>query len=54
MSVPPCRKATPVLYVQAIAPSLAFWRDRLGFEQVHEVPGEDGPVFVALQSGSSK
>jgi catechol 2,3-dioxygenase-like lactoylglutathione lyase family enzyme len=46
----PCRKATPVLYVPAIAPSLAFWRDRLGFEVTMEVPGEDGPVFVALAS----
>lgn len=43
-----CRKATPVLYVPVIEPSLAFWRDRLGFEVAMEVPGEDGPVFVAL------
>lgn len=48
MSHTPCRKATPVLYVTAIAPSLAFWRDRLGFEVTMEVPGEDGPMFVAL------
>lgn len=43
-----CRKATPVLYVTALAPSLDFWRDRLGFEVSVEVPGEDGSVFVAL------
>lgn len=48
MSTTPCRKATPVLYVPSIAPSLAFWRDRLGFDVTMEVPGEDGPVFVAL------
>ena len=30
MALPACRKATPVLYVETIAPSLAFWRDRLG------------------------
>ncbi len=46
-----CRKATPVLYVDAIAPSLAFWRDRLGFELTTEVPGEDGPAFAILVSG---
>jgi catechol 2,3-dioxygenase-like lactoylglutathione lyase family enzyme len=48
MTLPVCRKATPVLYVEAIAPSLAFWRDRLGFAVTAEVPGEDGPAFVIL------
>ena len=43
-----CRKATPVLYVETIAPSLAFWRDRLGFAISVEVPGEGGPAFVIL------
>lgn len=48
MVLPVCRKATPVLFVETIAPSLAFWRDRLGFAVTAEVPGEDGPVFVIL------
>jgi uncharacterized glyoxalase superfamily protein PhnB len=48
MSSPVCKKATPVLFVETIAPSLAFWRDRLGFAITAEVPGEDGPVFVML------
>jgi len=48
MTIPVCRKATPVLFVDTIAPSLAFWRDRLDFTVTAEVPGEDGPVFVIL------
>ena len=48
MTSPVCQKATPVLFVETIAPSLAFWRDRLGFAITTEVPGEDGPVFVIL------
>jgi len=48
MASPVCRKATPVLYVETIAPSLAFWRDRLGFTVTAEVPGEGAPVFVIL------
>ena len=38
----------PVLLVEAIAPSLAFWRDRLGFEVVQEVPDGDELGFVML------
>jgi hypothetical protein len=48
MTSPVCQKATPVLFVETIAPTLAFWRDRLGFAITAEVPGEDGPVFVIL------
>jgi len=48
MASPVCRKATPVLYVETIAPSLAFWRDRLGFAVTAEVPGEGGPAFAIL------
>jgi catechol 2,3-dioxygenase-like lactoylglutathione lyase family enzyme len=48
MTLPVCRKATPVLYVETIAPSLAFWCDRLGYAITAEVPGEDGPAFVIL------
>ena len=48
MTLPVCRKATSVLYVDTLAPSLAFWRDRLGFAVTVEVPGEDGPAFAIL------
>lgn len=48
MSQPLCRKATPVLHVPRIEPSLAFWRDRLGFALTIEVPGEQGLTFAAL------
>ncbi|CAM5353671.1 VOC family protein [Rhodanobacter lindaniclasticus] len=48
MVSPVCRKATPVLFVETIAPSLAFWRDRLGFAVTAEVPGDGGPVFAIL------
>jgi len=50
MAPPVCRKATSVLYVETLAPSLAFWRDRLGFSVIAEVPGEDGPAFAILAS----
>lgn len=48
MTLPVCRKATPVFIVDTIGPSLAFWRDRLGFAITAEVPGADGPAFVIL------
>lgn len=50
MAPPVCRKATSVLYVETLGPSLAFWRDRLGFSVTAEVPGEDGLVFAILAS----
>lgn len=42
------RKSTPVLFVDAIEPSLAFWRDRLGFAVTVEVPHGDTLGFVIL------
>jgi uncharacterized glyoxalase superfamily protein PhnB len=41
-------KITPVLYVEAIEPSLPFWIDRLGFEKTVEVPHGDRLGFVIL------
>ena len=41
-------KITPVLYVQAIEPSLPFWTERLGFEKTVEVPEGDRLGFVIL------
>ena len=39
---------TPVLIVEAIEPVLAFWRDRLGFEVMAEVPHGSTLGFVML------
>ena len=41
-------KITPVLYVEAVEPSLPFWLDRLGFSPVVEVPHGDRLGFVIL------
>lgn len=39
---------TPVLIVEAVEPVLPFWRDRLGFSVVAEVPHEGKVGFVML------
>lgn len=39
---------TPVLIVEAIEPVLPFWRDRLGFAVVSEVPHGSALGFVIL------
>ena len=42
-------RLTPVLLADRIGPCLPFWTDRLGFENVAEVPGPDGqPQFAML------
>jgi uncharacterized glyoxalase superfamily protein PhnB len=41
-------KITPVLVVDAIEPCLPFWVDRLGFENVAQIPEGDGIGFVML------
>lgn len=43
------KKLSPVLYVDAIEPSLPFWVDRLGFELTVEVPEGDRLGFVILK-----
>lgn len=43
------RSLAPVLVVEAIAPSLAFWRDRLGFAVTAEVPHEGEAGFAMLE-----
>lgn len=45
------KRLTPVLVVDAIEPSLAFWIGRLGFETTVEVPHGDRLGFVALRNG---
>ena len=42
------KSLTPVLIVEAIEPVLPFWRDRLGFAVVAEVPHEGALGFVIL------
>jgi uncharacterized glyoxalase superfamily protein PhnB len=42
------KKLTPVLYVEAIEPVLAFW-EKLGFERTVEVPEGDALGFVILE-----
>lgn len=43
------KKLTPILYVEAIEPSLPFWTERLGFEVTAQVPEGDVLGFVILQ-----
>lgn len=45
-------KSTPVLFVDAIEPSLPFWQERLGLQRTMELP--DGPQlgFVILSNGT--
>lgn len=52
MSKPVIRRSTPVLFVDAIEPSLEFWRDRLGFAITIEVPHGDKLGFAILVSES--
>jgi uncharacterized glyoxalase superfamily protein PhnB len=45
-------KLTPILFVDAVEPSLPFWVDGLGFEKTAEVPGDGGLVFAILNRGA--
>lgn len=46
------RKSTPVLFVDAIEPSLPFWQERLGFTRTAEVPDGDRLGFAILTNGT--
>ena len=46
------RKATPVMFVDAIEPCLPFWQERLGFERTVEVPDGERLGFAILTNGS--
>jgi uncharacterized glyoxalase superfamily protein PhnB len=52
MTTAQIRKSTPVLFVEAIEPSLPFWQERLGFERTVEVPDGDRLGFVILTNGA--
>jgi uncharacterized glyoxalase superfamily protein PhnB len=45
------QKASPLLRVERVEPSLAFWVDRLGFQKVTEVMEGDSLGFVILSKG---
>ena len=45
------QKATPLLRVERIEPSLGFWVDRLGFQKVVEVMEGNSLGFVILTKG---
>ncbi|HTA68491.1 MAG TPA: VOC family protein [Bryobacteraceae bacterium] len=47
-------KITPILFVDAIEPSLEFWVGRLKFEKVAEVPEGNQLGFVILKKGDSE
>lgn len=48
MAAPRIRKSTPILFVDAIEPSLPFWQERLGFARPAEVFDGDRLGFVIL------
>lgn len=52
MTTTSIRKLTPNLFVDAIEPCIAFWRDRLGFQAVAEVPEGDKLGFAILSNGA--
>ena len=47
-------KITPILFVDAIEPSLEFWAGRLQFEKIAEVPEGNKLGFVILKRGDSE
>jgi hypothetical protein len=47
-------KITPILFVDAIEPSLEFWVGRLEFETIAEVPEGNRLGFVILKKGDSE
>ncbi len=47
-------KSTPVLFVNAIEPSLSFWQERLGFERPVEVPDGERIGFAILSNGAAE
>ena len=47
-------KITPILFVDAIEPSLEFWVGRLKFEKIAEGPEGNKLGFVMLKKGDSE
>jgi hypothetical protein len=46
-------RATPILHVERVEPSVRFWVERLGFEKTIEVPEGDHIGFALLSSGAT-
>ncbi len=46
-------RATPILHVERIEPSVRFWTERLGFENTVEVPEGNRIGFAIMASGST-
>jgi uncharacterized glyoxalase superfamily protein PhnB len=46
------KKITPVLFADAIEPSIDFWVNRMGFQKIMDVPEGDKLAFAMLQKGS--
>jgi uncharacterized glyoxalase superfamily protein PhnB len=44
-------RATPILHVNEVEPSVRFWTERLGFEKTIEVPEGNKIGFAAVASG---
>jgi lactoylglutathione lyase len=42
------RTPFPILYTEDLPRALAFYRDRLGFEQAYQFPPDGEAVFVGL------
>ena len=47
-------KVTPVLIVDHVEPSLAFWVDRMGFTKTMEVPDGDTLGFAGVALGAAE
>ena len=47
-------KITPVLVVEEIESCLPFWVDRMGFQNVAQVPEGDGIGFAILEWSNRK
>jgi catechol 2,3-dioxygenase-like lactoylglutathione lyase family enzyme len=48
MTAPRLASIAPFFIVRDVAPAIAFYRDRLGFEVAHLAP-EDGPFFAIVR-----
>jgi hypothetical protein len=46
-------RATPILHVERVEPSVEFWTGRLGFEKTVEVPEGSRIGFAILASGAT-
>ncbi|HEY2824714.1 MAG TPA: VOC family protein [Gemmatimonadales bacterium] len=44
---PGIKHLTPVMIVEVVEPSVAFWVDRFGFKVENPVPGPDGKLIFA-------